>query len=349
MSDPEAHLLPVISWMDGQGIAADTPLSEVRRIGGGTQNVMIRFRRGPDEFVFRRGPEHVRASSNDALLREMRILRGLGQTAVPHPRLLAACSDPAVLGDSVFYLMSPVDGFNAVNDLPATHRESAAVRHQMGLSQVDALCALHEVDPGDIGLGEFGRPDGFHERQVPRWLRELESYDALAGYEGHAIPGLDEVARWLSDRLPRTWRPGLMHGDFHLSNVMFEPTGPEVAAIVDWEMCTVGDPLLDLGWMLSLWTEPGSRPDLLDSELAKAGDLATPDELIQRYAAGGSRSLEHIDWYRVLACFKLGIVLEGTYARSRAGKAPQELGAWMRQRTTLLFERAHAVIAISEL
>ncbi|MAO80958.1 MAG: phosphotransferase family protein [Nocardioides sp.] len=335
--------------MDDQGIAADTPLSDVRPIGGGTQNVMIRFRRGPEEFVFRRGPEHVRATTNDALLREMRILRGLSHTSVPHPRLLAASSDPGVLGDSVFYLMAPVDGFNAVNELPTSHRESATVRREMGLRQVDALRTLHEVVPEDIGLGDLGRPYGFHERQVPRWMRELESYNALPGYEGHAIPGLDEVARWLSDRLPRSWRPGLMHGDFHLSNVMFEPAGPEVAAIVDWEMCTVGDPLLDLGWMLSLWADPGARSDLLGSELAKAGDLATPDDLIQHYAAAGSRSLDHIDWYRVLACFKLGIVLEGTYARSRAGKAAQELGAWMHERTTLLFERAHTLIAASDL
>jgi aminoglycoside phosphotransferase (APT) family kinase protein len=103
----------------------------------------------------------------------------------------------------------------------------------MGLRQVDALCVLHEVEPHAVGLGDLGKPDGFHERQVPRWLRELESYDALAGYEGHAIPGLEEVAAWLSHRLPRSWRPGLMHGDFHLSNVMFAPSGPAVAAIVD--------------------------------------------------------------------------------------------------------------------
>lgn len=111
---------------------------------------------------------------------------------------------------------------------------------------------------------------------------------------------------------------------------------------------TVADPLLDLGWMLSLWCEPGQEIDHLDSALSRAGGVASPDELIERYAQRSSRDLADLDWYRVLAGFKKGIVLEGTYARSCAGKAPAKLGSWMWERTTLLFERAHALIATSE-
>lgn len=334
-------------WMDAQGLGVGLPAHGARRLSGGTQNVMMLFDRGDQTFVLRRGPEHVRATTERSILREIRILGALAVTPVPHPRLIAPCRDRAVLGDSVFYLMAPVNGFNAVNELESAHRDSAEVRHEMGFRMVDALASLHAVDPDQVGLGDLGRPEGFHERQVRRWLTELDSYAALPGYEGHAIAGLDEVAGWLERRIPQRWRPGLMHGDFHLGNVMFEPTGPRVAAIVDWEMCTVGDPLLDLGWMLSLWQEPGQESDLLDSELSKAGGLATPDELIDRYACQGIRDVIELDWYRIMACFKLGIVLEGTYARSRAGMSPEELGGWMRERTTLLFERAHALIARS--
>lgn len=347
MTAAAPELKTLRTWMDGQGLAPGLPLEDAQSIGGGTQNVMLRFCRGSETFVFRRGPRHVRSTTDRSLRREIRILESLAATDVPHPRLIAACDDKDVLGDSVFYLMQPVHGLNVVNELGTAHRESAAVRHQMGLCMVDALATLHAADPDRIGLGDLGRPEGFHERQVGRWLDELASYDALPGYEGHAIPGLSDVANWLERRRPRAWQPGLMHGDFHLGNVMFDPDGPGVRAIVDWEMCTIGDPLLDLGWMLSLWLEPGHEVDYLDSALSKAGGVAAPEQIIERYAAHAGRDVGDVDWYRVLACFKLGIVLEGTYARSQAGKAPAGLGAWMRERTTLLFERAHALIATS--
>ena len=335
------------SWMDTHALGTGLPLDGAQLLGGGTQNVMVRFRRGDCSYVLRRGPTHVRTSTDTSLLREIRVLRALARTAVPHPRLIAACPDRDVLGDSVFYLMAPVDGLNAVNELSSAQHASPAVRHHMGLGMVDALAALHAVDPDQVGLGDLGHPEGFHQRQVRRWLSELDSYAALPGYEGHTIEGLADVANWLERQPPQHWQPGLMHGDFHLGNVMFEPNGPDVAAIVDWEMCTVGDPLLDLAWMLSLWHEPGHQTDLLDSALSQAGGVATPDELINRYAEQGTRDVSELDWYRVLACFKLGIVLEGTYARSRAGKAPTDLGAWMRERTTMLFERAHDRMAAS--
>ena len=345
--DLNVDLDRIRGWMDEQGLGSGLPMEDIQPVGGGTQNVMVLFRRGDRRYVFRRGPRHVRSTTDRSLLREMRVLRALAPTDVPHPRLVSECADRDVLGDSVFYLMEPVIGLNAVSELSDTHQASPAVRHDMGLRMVDALATLHAVEPAQVGLADLGKPDGFHERQVRRWLSELESYAALPGYPGHAIPGLPDVADWLERHRPQRWRAGLMHGDFHLGNVMFEPEDSGVAAIVDWEMCTVGDPLLDLGWMLSLWLEPGQQIDPLDSALSKAGGVASPDELIERYAQQTSRDLTDIGWYRVLACFKLGIVLEGTYARSCAGKAPTELGDWMRERTTLLFERAHALIASS--
>ncbi len=329
-------------WMDEQGLGRG-PIETVSPISGGTQNVMLRFERDGRPYVLRRGPEHLRPRSNDVIRRECRVLRSLSGTDVPHPPLIAACDDPSVLGDAVFYLMEPVDGFNASLALPPLHASDAAVRHEMGLRLVDALATLAEVDHEAVGLGDFGKPDGFLERQVPRWLAELASYDDFAEYPGADIGPVDEVATWLDAHRPASWRPGILHGDYHAANVMFSPGGPDVAAVVDWEMCTIGDPLLDLGWLLATWELPGA-PEEFAGPLTRAGGLATDDELVRRYAERSTRDLAAIDWYVVLACFKLGIILEGTHARALAGLAPQDIGDRLHLTTQRLFDRAHALI-----
>lgn len=329
-------------WMEGRGLGSG-PLTAVSPISGGTQNIMLRFERSGRPYVLRRGPEHLRPRSNDVIRRECRVLRSLGGTAVPHPALIAECEDESVLGDAVFYLMEPVDGFNASIALPALHEADAAIRHEMGLRLVDALATLAEVDHVAVGLGDFGKPEGFLERQVPRWLAELASYDAFPEYPGPDIGPVDEVAAWLDAHRPTAWRPGILHGDYHAANVMFSPDGPDVVAVVDWEMCTIGDPLLDLGWLLATWDLPGA-PEEFAGPLTRAGGLATRDELVQRYAERTTRDLSAIDWYVVLACFKLGIVLEGSHARALAGLAPREIGDRLHLTTRRLLERAHELI-----
>jgi aminoglycoside phosphotransferase (APT) family kinase protein len=178
---------------------------------------------------------------------------------------------------------------------------------------------------------------------VPRWLSELESYSAFENYPGPDIGDVAGVAAWLRANQPSTFRPGIMHGDYHAANVMFSNTGPDVVAIVDWEMCTIGDPLLDLGWMLATWYRPGHEP-VLPNQLMSVGGLATPDELVERYAANTTRDLSNIDWYAVMACFKLGIILEGSNARAAAGKAPKEIGDVLHTATVRLFQRAVAIM-----
>jgi len=335
-------LTAVADWMSGQGLG-EGPISDVTEIVGGTQNIMLRFRRSGREYVFRRGPRHLRPVSNKVILRETRVLGALADTDVPHPHLIAACEDTAVLGDAVFYLMEPVDGFNAGSALPALHAGDAGIRHEMGLSMADAAARLGAVDHVAVGLADFGKADGFLERQVPRWLSELESYSGFDNYPGPQIGDVESVATWLRRNQPADWSPGIMHGDYHAANVMFSPTGPEVVAIVDWEMCTIGDPLLDLGWMLATWFAPG-RDSVLTNVLMNTGGLATPDELIERYAQNTTRDLSNIDWYTVLACFKLGIILEGSNARAAAGLAPKEIGDLLHIATVRLFERALATI-----
>jgi aminoglycoside phosphotransferase (APT) family kinase protein len=205
--------------MDSIGLESG-PVTAARAIGGGTQNIMMRFTRGTRDFVLRRGPAHLRRTSNDNLRREIRLAVALRDTDVPHPRLIAACDDESVLDGSVFYLMEPVDGFNAGVELPRLHASDPQIRYQMGLAMVDALAILATVDHESVGLADFGRPQGFLERQVPRWLRELESYAQLENYRGHGLP-TERVASWLTEHQPAIGPVGIMHGDFHIANVMF--------------------------------------------------------------------------------------------------------------------------------
>lgn len=326
----------VQGWMTSQRIGSG-PLQGVRAIPGGSQNVMVRFFRDGREYVLRRGPSHPRPYSNKAILRETRVLAALAHTDVPHPRLIAVCEDTRVLGDSVFYLMEPVDGFNASVELPSLHAHDQGVRRQMGFALVDALAALGDVDYVAVGLADFGKPDGFLERQVDRWLSELNSYRA-DNFEPQ-IPGVVEVAAWLTEHRPTVWAPGIMHGDFHAANVMFTHTGPTVAAIVDWEMATIGDPLLDLGWLLATWQLPDVE-GVFGGPLMQLDGLPTTPELAAHYARRTARDLSHLSWYTVLACFKLGIILEGTLARAHAGQAPMDVGLQLHTTTLRLFDRA---------
>jgi len=190
-----------------------------------------------------------------------------------------------------------------------------------------------------VGLADFGKPDGYLERQVARWRSQLESYAEYEGYPGPQIPGVERVARWLEDHRPADFRPGILHGDYHLSNVMYELDGPELAAIVDWELSTIGDPLLDLGWLLATWPgEQGPEPGSIAVQPWEG--FPNADELVARYAERTGRDLASVPWYGVLACYKLGIILEGTHARAFAGKAPKATGDVLHATTLALFERA---------
>jgi aminoglycoside phosphotransferase (APT) family kinase protein len=341
--DPGVVDLHVLAgWMDAQGLPRG-PFERVELLAGGTQNVLLRFARGGAQYVLRRGPKHLRPKTNDAMRREARVLAALEGTDVPHPAFVAVCPDETVMGGAVFYLMRPVEGFNPSTGLPALHNGDPAIRHAMGLEAAAALARLGRVDYQAVGLGDFGRPEGFLDRQVGRWMGELDSYARHEGYRGPEIPGLERVAAWLDANRPRSFTPGILHGDYHLANVMYSNDGPRLAAIVDWEMCTIGDPLLDLGWLVATWPDP-EHPGPA-ANLAHLTGFPTTAELVARYAADSTRDLAAMDWYVVLACFKLGIVLEGTHARACAGKAPQATGDLLHAITLGLFARAQTVIA----
>ena len=325
--------------MDEQGLG-EGPLVDVEAITGGTQNILMRFSRSGRSYVLRHPPPHKRKNSDETMRREARLLAALAGTDVPHPALIAACAVLDVLG-SAFYLMEPVDGFNPSVAVPEPHLSSTEMQHQMGLAMVDAIAALGRVDHVEVGLGDFGKPDGWLERQVERWRSHLASYPPAEGYPGPDIPGVEEVASWLDAHRPSAWSPGLIHGDFHFANVLIDRTVPRVAAMVDWELATVGDPLLDLGHLLCTWPS-GHSPMTVAGVNHTA--LPTRDELIGRYDDQSARGVDHADWYQVLACYRLGIILEGTNARAYAGQAPREIGDLLHAHTVSLFEQALALI-----
>ena len=332
------------AWMDEQGLPGGA-IERVETLAGGTQNVLLRFERGGRAYVLRRGPRHLRPRTNDQLRNEARVLSALAGTDVPHPGFIAGCMDEAVMGGAVFYLMEPVNGFNPTVALPDLHRSDPAIRYEMGMQIADAIAALGRVDYRARGLEDVGKPEGFLERQVGRWLSELESYRRFEGYAGPDIPGVESVARWLDDNRPPDQPPGIIHGDYHFANVMYAWDSARLVAIVDWEMTTIGDPLLDLGWLVATW--PGNNQQTLGpvGTLAAVGGLPKTDEVIRRYGEGSTRDLSAIGWYTVLACFKLGIVLEGTNARAAAGKAPRATGDLLHAMTLDLFRRAQTLIA----
>jgi aminoglycoside phosphotransferase (APT) family kinase protein len=330
------------TWMDEQGLPSG-PITHVERLTGGTQNILLRFRRNGNDYVLRRPPIHKRAKSDETMRREARVLAALRNSPVPHPGLIAACGDVDVLG-CAFYLMEPIDGFNPASGLPAPHRNDPAIRHQMGLAMVDAAAAMSKVDVDAAGIGDLGRREGYLERQSARWQSQLESYRELPGYAGLELSSVDAVGQWLDRNRPSSWQPGLVHGDFHLANVLFSPSGPALAAVVDWEMATVGDPLLDLGWLLATWPDSDGR-SASTLPIEPWSGFPTRDELIARYQDVSGRDLTALPWFQVLAGYKLGIVLEGTHARACAGLADKPTGDLLHAAAVSLLERAGKLIA----
>lgn len=338
MTQSPVDLGVLAGWMDAQGLGAG-PIEDAELLAGGTQNILLRFTRSGRAYVLRRPPPHLRDNSNETMRREARVLAALAGTDVPHPGLIAACPDETVIG-AAFYLMEPIEGFNPTTGLPPLHAGSAAVRHRMGLALVEGIAALGAVDYRAVGLEGLGKPDNYLERQVARWKAQLDSYAQFPGWPGPGgIPGVDKVASWLERHRPATFEPGIIHGDYHLANVMYRHDSAELAAIVDWELTTIGDPLLDLGWLLATWQED-DRPRDHGVNIEPWSGFPTAQELVEHYRPRTHRDLSAVEWYGVLACYKLGLILEGTHARACAGKAPKETGDRLHAHTVSLFERA---------
>jgi aminoglycoside phosphotransferase (APT) family kinase protein len=336
----DVTVLPTLSEDDQaalQGWVRDQRLGstvgDVAPLTGGTQNIVVHLRIDDRPMVLRRPPVHPRATSDKTMLREIAVLRTLAGSDVPHPGFITGCADLSVLG-VVFYLMEEVDGFNPGTEVAHSYVVDPVMRHRVGLSYAASLAQLGTVDWEGSPLAELRKPGSFLARQVPQFLGLLESYRHEL-YRPESLRAVTELAAWLETNRPPDGEPGIMHGDAHLNNVLLRRDRPELAAFIDWEMCTVGDPLLDLGWMMVCW--PG-EPDTINagSELAALGGLATRAELLDAYLAAGGRPAQALDWYVALACFKLGIVIEGTWSRYLAGQANREAGERLHESATEL-------------
>lgn len=307
-------------WVREQGMGST--VSDVEPLTGGTQNIVVRLCIDGRPMVLRRPPVHPRPTSDKTMLREIAALRTLAGTPVPHPGFIAGCDDLDVLG-VVFYLMEEIDGFNPGSEMAEAYVRDASMRYRVGLSYAASLAGLGNVAWEGSPLAELRRAGSFLQRQVPQFLRLLESYR----HDRYAPESLavTDLAEWLASNRPPDGEPGIMHGDPHMSNVLLRRDIPELAAFVDWEMCTVGDPLLDLGWMLICWP---SDTDTITAgaELAALGGLASRNELLDAYLSAGGRETSRLDWYVAMACFKLGIVIEGTWSRFLVGQASRDAG-----------------------
>jgi aminoglycoside phosphotransferase (APT) family kinase protein len=319
----------LVRWMDDEGLPGKGEPVEHRFISGGSQNEIYEIRRGELHGALRIPPPTAPETRDEGILREWRIIEALDGTDVPHTPAIAACADASVLGRA-FYVMGFVDGWSPMGlataadghrAWPAPFDADIEARRGLAFQLVEGIALLGNVDWRAKGLDDLGRPDGFHERQVDRWTRFLDRI------KGRELPGFDVAAGWLRTHRPLDYVPGLMHGDYQFANVMYRDGAPAtLAAIVDWEMGTVGDPKLDLGWVVQSWPDDTSAPDAATSGYVDMYGMPSRDEVLAHYAEVSARQVDDIDYYLVLARWKLAVVLEQGFQRAGDDEKLQAFG-----------------------
>ncbi|HEX5610829.1 MAG TPA: phosphotransferase family protein [Solirubrobacterales bacterium] len=314
MREPELEPLlvmePLAAFLDAAGLGSGE--IEASELGDGHSNVTFLLRRGGERLVLRRPPRGPLPPSAHDVLREARLLRALEPLGLPVPAVLAVCGDESVIG-APFYVMPYIEGHVLSDTLPAGFGEIAPER--IGEELVDTLVRLHEIDFEAAGLGSFGRSDGYLERQLKRFNGLLEVNAT------RPLPDLERVGEWLAANLPESPATTLVHGDYRLGNVMFAPAQPQLVAVLDWEMATIGDPLADVGYMTAMWSEAEDSPNPVGdlSQLTRLPGFQSREQLIQRYAGATSYATDGLPWYQALALWKAAIFLEGSFKRYQAG------------------------------
>jgi len=332
------------TWLAGT-LPALGPIETVELLAGGRSNLTYRIVLRDGCVVLRRPPlGHVLPTAHD-MAREHRVLSALaGGSQVPVPTPLALCQDESVIG-APFYVMDYVEGRvlrtreDGVDVTPAQARE-------LSERLAETLAAIHTVDLDKTGLTDFGRPSGYLTRQLRRWGRQWDSSHPATGAKPEVTAEYDRLVARLTERLPAEERVGLVHGDFRLDNALarLEPE-PRIAAVVDWEMSTLGDPLADLGLTLVYWAEATDSDVLpVGSTITAAPGFLTRREFAERYAALSGFGLGDLDYYQAFGCFKLAVVLEGIHARflqnATVGEGFDQIGDGVPQ----LLARAHALL-----
>ncbi len=298
----------------------------IDQIAGGASNLTFRVRTGDDDWILRRPPAFVTATSND-MEREWTVLQALGATDVPVPRVIRTCADPSVLG-TPFYLMDRLDGivFRSADDV--THLDAVQARACTD-ELIDVLAALHAVDPAAVGLETFGRPAGFLERQVRRWTRQWEATRFAE------VPDIDETVRRLGSSLPAQSAPAIVHGDYSFNNTIFRrDPATTMAGVLDWELSTLGDPLADVGLLVLYWGEIAESIWTGTQAHRSNPGFGTTDELLERYARASKRDLDDISFYVALATLKMAVIMAG--ARVRVAGTDPDRARQLEAKTRLL-------------
>ncbi|MGK0281501.1 MAG: aminoglycoside phosphotransferase (APT) family kinase protein [Patiriisocius sp.] len=316
MSKENIDLDLLKAWLDTEtGTALDI---SVARIRGGGSCEMFELLRGDDRWVIRRAPLSAVSSTAHDVVREYKIINALQGGTVKVPELLAV-SDNCKIAGSPFYIMRYIDGEVIRRGLPKQYVDNPSVQTHIGESLIDALVELHSFDWRNSSMLDMAKPGSFLGRQVERWMAQLE------GYRSRKLEGVDEVAKWLSNNLPPAGDLTVMHGDYKLDNTMYsKEVPPKVLSIVDFEMTTIGDPLIDLAWAMIFWPEEGNLIAIAppESESGMHADYCqAPEQLVKRYADKTGRDVANFQWYQSFAAWKLAIVLEASYAKFLKGES----------------------------
>jgi aminoglycoside phosphotransferase (APT) family kinase protein len=307
--EPLLVIEPLREFLAASGLDAPADLAPTP-IGDGHSNVTFTLSTG---VVLRRPPRGPLPPSAHDVLREARLLKALEPTPVRTPAVLAVCADPDVIG-APFYVMEHVKGEVATHTLPAA-LDTPAQRARIADELIDALVELHAVDWTQLGLEGFGKPTGYLERQVRRFLGLWEHNKT------RELPEVEQVAEWLRANMPDSPPATIVHGDYRLGNTMLAADAPaRLVAIFDWEMATIGDPLADVGYMMIHWTQPDDEVGqfTLQSVTSLPG-FPTRQQIVARYEERSGRSVGSLDWYVALALWKAIVFMEGNYKRAISG------------------------------
>ncbi|MFN8050572.1 MAG: phosphotransferase family protein [Acidimicrobiales bacterium] len=327
----------VTDWLTERVPGVVPPLA-FSLIAGGHSNLTYSVTDAADgHWVLRRPPlGHVLATAHD-MGREHKIIAALQGTDVPVPPVIGLSPDDSVNG-APFYVMGYVDG-TVVRDMATAEALSIEQRRRASDSLIEVMAAIHGIDVAAVGLDDLGRHDGYIERQLKRWYRQYQgSQEQNPSIDFHQV---DEVYEHLSARIPQQQSTSIVHGDYRLDNCMIGPDG-DIVAVLDWEICTLGDPLADVGLLWVYWTDPGTTAALPQSSPTSLEGFRTKDEMVAAYAAASGRDVSDIDFYIAFGYWKLTCIIAGVYARYAAGA----MGDTTDQQVSGF---AHMVVTLAEL
>jgi aminoglycoside phosphotransferase (APT) family kinase protein len=336
---PAEQVASLAAFLDASLDGGPEPI-DVRPMQGGGSCDAFALDRGGERWVLRRAPKHASSATAHDVLREHRILEAIRAEPVRIATPVLACGDPDVFG-AAFFVMQRIEGSPVLMRVPAGWADAPETHGRALEELVDALVEVHAVDWAAAGLGDLAHDGQRLDRQITRWQAQLDSYG------GRDLPVAAELARWLEAERPADQEPALCHGDYKLDNVLFAPDAPpRLLAVVDWEMASIGDPLVDLAWALIFHPGPEGtlRLGMAKEPRFSMDGLPSRAELAARYAERSGRSVADLGWYDVFARWKLAIALEGSYAKFVRGESDKAVHEMFGAQADLLLASAHQLV-----